>query len=241
MRTGVIIQTRMGSTRLPGKVMLDICGKTVIEHIIERLKQMRRIDEIIIATTTKLQDDIIVEQAMKNGIEYYRGSEDNVLARYYFTAKANSLDVILRITSDCPLIDPHICDNIIRYYCDSKYDIVTNASQDLKQRTYPRGLDCECFSFGALEEAFLKADKNYQKEHVTPYIYENSKSIFYYKNSKDFSIYRWTLDTIEDYQMITAIYKEFYKGKHDFYFEDIIKFLEKHPEVHELNMGVEQK
>lgn len=241
MRTGVIIQTRMGSTRLPGKVMLDICGKPVIQHVIERICQSEELDEVIIATTNLGQDDVIVKVAQKLNVRCFCGSEDDVLSRYYFAAKENNLDIVVRVTSDCPLIDPFVTGDIVRFYKDNNYDIVTNASADLSKRTYPRGLDTEVFSFETLENAFNNARRKYQREHVTPYIYESSKSVYCYKNNRDHSNYRWTLDTEEDFRLIKTVYGYLYSGVHDFYYQDILNLFEKHPEIASINECVEQK
>ncbi|TAH59052.1 MAG: acylneuraminate cytidylyltransferase, partial [Gottschalkiaceae bacterium] len=214
MKIVAIIQARMGSTRLPGKVMMKIAKKTVLDHVVTRVRQSQLIDEIIIATTIEQEDDIIVEEARKIGVKTYRGSEEDVLSRYYYAAKENDADTIIRITSDCPLIDPKITDEIIKFYKKHEYEIVANASSDLSKRTFPRGLDVEIFSFSQLEIAFMKAYEKYQREHVTPYIYEKAKKIYFYKNDVDYSKYRWTLDTEEDFELICRIYDELYKGSH---------------------------
>ncbi len=237
----VIIQARMGSTRLSEKVMKTLCGKTVLAHDIERVKQSKNIDDIVIATTINSNDDIIVEEALKCGVKVFRGSEEDVLSRYYFAAKENNTDIIIRITSDCPLIDPIILDEIIKFYLNNDYEVVTNASSDLSQRTYPRGLDIEIFSFNILEQAYNNAKEKYQREHVTPYIYENSNKIYYFKNPINYSKYRWTLDTEEDLKLISKIYEYLYKGKHDFYLKDIINLMEQKPELYEINKHIEQK
>lgn len=241
MMTGIIIQTRMGSTRLPGKVMLDLSGKPVITHVLERLSQCKNIDKIIIATTTNPEDDVIADYCSKNEVLFYRGSSDNVLSRYYNAAKENKLDLVVRITSDCPLIDPKVTESIVQFYLENKFDIVTNACADLTKRTYPRGLDTEVFSMKLLEDAFNNAQELYQKEHVTPYLYEKSDNVYYYMNGKDYSKYRWTLDTEEDYALIKRVYEEFYHGYHDFFLQNIVEFFEKNPELFEINAHVEQK
>jgi len=241
MKIGAIIQARMGSTRLPEKVMKNIQGKTVLEHVIERVKQSKLIDEIIIATTTNERDTVIENEALRCGVKVFRGSEDDVLSRYYYAAKDNNFDVVIRITSDCPLIDPVIVDEIIDFYKTHDFDIVTNAGIDLTNRTFPRGLDVEVFSFNLLEKAYNNATEKYQKEHVTPYIYETSNNVFYYKNKTDYSKYRWTLDTEEDFELIEEIYNSLYHGVHDFYLIDIIKLFEKKPELYEINAHIEQK
>lgn len=241
MKIGAIIQARMGSTRLPEKVMKKLQGKTVLEHVIERVKQSKLIDEMIIATTTDERDSMIEYEARRCGVKVFRGSEEDVLARYYYTAKANKLDVVVRITSDCPLIDSTVLDEIIDFYQKNNYDIVSNAGSDLSNRTYPRGLDTEIFSFNLLENAFNHAKEKYQREHVTPFIYENSTNVFYYKNSVDYSKYRWTLDTDEDFELISEVYKHLYHGAHDFYLSDIVKLFENMPELYDINEHVEQK
>ena len=241
MTNAAIIQARMGSTRLPAKVMKEIKGKTVLSHVIERVRQSKMLDDIIIATTTLDRDDLIENEAIKCGAKVFRGSEDDVLSRYYYAAKENNIDVVARITSDCPLIDPHVVDEITNFYWAGNYDLVTNAGSDLSQRTYPRGLDTEIFSFAALEEAFINGREKYQREHVTPYIYENSNKIYYYKNAIDYSRYRWTLDTEEDFELINKIYEKLYKGCHDFYLNDIIELFNREPDLFEINAHIEQK
>lgn len=241
MKIGAIIQARMGSTRLPEKVMKNLKGKTVLDHVIERVKQSELIDEIIIATTTHERDAVIESEALRCRVKAFRGSEDDVLSRYYYAAKENNLDVVVRITSDCPLIDPTVLDEIIDFYLKNNYEIVSNAGSDLSNRTYPRGLDTEIFSFEVLENAFNNSKEKYQREHVTPFIYEKATKVFYYKNDIDYSKYRWTLDTDEDFKLITEIYRQLYHGKHDFYLNDIVSLFERHPELRDINAHIEQK
>jgi spore coat polysaccharide biosynthesis protein SpsF len=240
-KTAAIVQARMGSTRLPDKVMKELNGKPVLWHDIQRIKQSKMIDEIIIATTTEKNDQIIYEKAIEWGVEVFRGSEEDVLKRYCDAASENDVDTIVRITSDCPLIDPQVIDEIVKYYNDNDYTLVTNAGSELKNRTYPRGLDTEGFSFKVLEEAFNKAEEKYQREHVTPYIYENYDDVYYYKNDKDLSNYRLTLDTEEDYELIKAIYEKLYHGKHNFYLNEIIELLDNNKELFKLNEKIKQK
>ncbi|WP_341457728.1 GNAT family N-acetyltransferase [Clostridium botulinum] len=235
-----IVQARMGSTRLPGKVLKKICGKTVLEHDIDRLRRVKNIDEIIIATTTLEGDNAIIKECERLGVKYFRGSEDNVLHRYYYAAKENNADIVVRVTSDCPLIDAEVSESIIQYYLDNKsnYDYVSNTID----RTYPRGLDTEIFDFKALEKAFKEATSPRDKEHVTPYIWDNPEifRLNQYKNNKGYSDLRWTLDTEEDYKLISLIYEHFQNKKY-FNMNEIILFLEKNPEVNEINKDVEQK
>lgn len=241
MKIGAIIQARMGSTRLSGKVMKDLHGKSVLSHVIDRIRQSNFIEVIVVATTEHDRDDIIETEAIQCGAHVFRGSEDDVLSRYYDSAKQSNIDIIVRITSDCPVIDPYIIDDMISFYLEGKYELVTNAGSDPAQRTYPRGLDTEVFSFEALENAFIHAKEKYQCEHVTPYIYEHSHQIYYFKNEVDYSEHRWTLDTVEDFQLINEIYSRLYKGKHDFYLSEIIEIFKQEPNLLSINAHIEQK
>lgn len=241
MKTVCIIQARMGSTRLPGKVMLDLCGKTVLEHVIQRVKRVKNIDEIVIATTTDKKDDVIVEETMKCGVKVFRGSEEDVLSRYYYAAKENEADVVVRITSDCPLIDPETTQKTIDYYLKNNdvYDYVSNTLV----RTFPRGLDTEVFSFEVLEKAFNKATLQRDREHVTPYIWDNSEifNLGCYKSDVDYSYLRWTLDTKEDFELIKRIYEDLYINNNCFNFDDIKLVIESNPSYMELNVNIKQK
>lgn len=237
----VIIQARMGSTRLPGKVLMNINGKTVLHHVIDRVSQCKNIDDIIIATTNLEKDDLIVKEVEKIGCKYFRGSEDNVLDRYYEAATLNKSDIIIRITSDCPLIDPKVVDEMIEFYINNNYEMVTNACADSSKRTYPRGLDTEVFSYKVLKEAKENAKESYQLEHVTPYIYENTTKIFYYKNNIDYSKYRFTLDTKEDLKLIKEIYRNLYFGENNFYLKEVIEVMENNPDLYFINNGIKQK
>ncbi|KXG76348.1 cytidylyltransferase domain-containing protein [Thermotalea metallivorans] len=236
-----IIQARMGSTRLPGKILKKVKGKTVLEHVVYRVQQAKQIDKIVIATTELEQDHVVAEKAISCGIRYFRGSEDDVLSRYYHAAKENNADIVVRITSDCPLIDSKLIDKMVQFYKENNYVFVTNVGNHASQRTYPRGLDTEIFSFQVLETAFYNAKEKYQREHVTPYIYENERKIYYYRNDVDYSAYRWTLDTEEDFQLISAVYGYLYDENENFGLGDILKLMEKHPELIKLNEHVEQK
>jgi spore coat polysaccharide biosynthesis protein SpsF len=241
MKRIIIIQARMGSTRFPGKVMKSLSGLPVLDHVLFRAKQIEGINEIIVATTNLKKDDLIEKETVKMGIKCFRGSEGDVLERYYRTARENRGDVIVRISSDCPLIDPKLSTKIIKFFLDNDYDMVSNCGISSFERTYPRGLDTEVFSFSVLEEAYYNASKGYQREHVTPYIYENNKNIYYYKNNTDLSFYRWTLDTGDDFKLIEKVYSHLYKGKHDFYMADIISLFNKRPEYLRINSNVRQK
>lgn len=242
MNVVCIMQTRIGSTRLPGKVLKKICGKTVLEHDIDRLKRIRNINKIVIATTILEKDNCIVEEADRLGISYYRGSEEDVLSRYYYAAKENIADIVVRVTSDCPLIDSDVTEKIVQYYIDNsgKYDYVSNTID----RTYPRGLDTEVFSFRALEKAFFLANSIRDREHVTPYIWDNPNifKLRQYKNDIDYSKLRWTLDTKEDFDLINKIYGILYlKKNNNFNMTDILKLYDLLPELYTINSEIEQK
>lgn len=242
MRVVCIMQARTGSTRLPGKVLKNICGKTVLEHDVERLRKIRNIDEIVIATTDKENDDKIVQEALRLGVKYFRGSEDDVLSRYYYAAKEYKANVVVRVTSDCPLIDYEVSEKIIQYYLENidKYDYVSNTIE----RTYPRGLDTEVFSFKALEKAFNESKLQRDREHVTPYIWDNSNlfKLYYYKNDIDYSELRWTVDTEEDFQLINEIYSLLYPHMNsNFKFKDILDLYNDYPELKSINAHIEQK
>lgn len=234
----VIIQARMGSARLPGKVMMDLCGKPVLGHIIERVKQAKLVDDIVVVTSTLKGDDVICSYLNEIGVKCFRGDEADVLSRYYYAVKQFPADAIVRITADCPLIDPNIIDEIINCFTNSICKYVSNT---VGKRTYPRGLDCEIFTYGLLERAFNEASENYEREHVTPYMYLKQDSILSIENEEDYSYMRWTLDTIEDFQMIQAVYKNFYKGIHDFYMKDVCSFLQSNPEIYQINYNIKQK
>lgn len=241
LKVAAIIQARMGSTRLPGKILKTVNGKTLLEYQIERVKQAKTIDQIIIATTVKESEQPIVELCDKIGIEYYRGSEEDVLSRYYETAQTFGADVIVRLTSDCPIIDPEVIDKVVNQYLDnqSTVDYVSNTLE----RTYPRGLDTEVFSFAALTKAYHEAILPRDKEHVTVYFYTNPDlfKLQGLKNDQDYGSYRWTVDTEEDFELIQLILNELYNPNKTFLLEDVIKLITEHPEWNEINAHIEQK
>ncbi|KAB2952938.1 acylneuraminate cytidylyltransferase [Heliorestis acidaminivorans] len=240
MKIGIIIQARMTSTRLPGKILREVKGKPLIQYQLERLNKVKLKDIPIIATTTKQSDDILVEFCKENNIAFFRGSEDDVLSRYYKTAKEFNVDVIVRITADCPLIDPTVVDEVIDTFLkEKKCDYVSNTNI----RTYPRGMDTEVFTFKALEQSFYEAKTLSEREHVTPYMYTHPE-LFKLKAviaQEDNSSHRWTVDTIEDFELIKLILESFYLYKPDFSLEDCLQLLKKNPEWKRINQGVEQK
>ncbi|KAF0819044.1 N-Acetylneuraminate cytidylyltransferase [Bacillus sp. ZZV12-4809] len=234
-----IIQARMGSTRLPGKIMKQVRGKSLLDYQLERVQKSNKLDEIIVATTIKGQDDYIVDFCKERNIKVSRGSEDNVLERYYHAAKEANADIVVRMTSDCPLIDPEIIDLVISSYLENSLDYVSNT----QIRTYPRGMDTEVFSFSVLEQAFMNAQKEYEKEHVTPYLYLNPNlySIGQVENDVDLSKYRLTVDTPEDFELISILIEDLYQENKLFGLDKIIQKLEQEPHLFEINKHIEQK
>jgi len=235
MNIVVITQARVGSTRFPGKIMKEILGKKVLIHDLDRIKEMKTINKIVVATTDLEKDDSIINTVKKynKDIGIYRGSEDDVLDRYYKAAKEFNANVIVRITSDCPLIDPNISDLVVETFLENKCDYCCNNMP----RTYPHGLDTEVFSFEALERAWREARKSYEREHVTPYIRESPDKfkIINVRNNVDLSNLRWTLDYPEDFEFITEIYKRLSPKKKIFYRQDILDVLNKEPWLIEIN------
>jgi spore coat polysaccharide biosynthesis protein SpsF len=241
MKVVAIIQARMGSTRLPGKVMKTILGKPVILWDLERVSLSKLIDEIVVAIPYGNENDIIEDTIKEHDdkIIIIRGSEHDVLDRYYRAALQTNADVIVRITSDCPLIDPVIVDSIIEQFFNNDCVYCSN----ILQRTYPRGLDTEVFSFEALKKAWKESKKDYEREHVTPYMIENPNRFKLHNvvNDNDLSNLRWTLDTEEDLKFIEIIYKQKIPEKQMFLMDDVLDLLEKEPGLNEINMHIEQK
>ncbi|KRE97947.1 acylneuraminate cytidylyltransferase [Paenibacillus sp. Soil766] len=239
MKTVAIIQARMGSTRLPGKVLKRLEDDTVLGHVVHRLQAVDNIDEIVVATTTNSEDDVIESKMNTYGIKVYRGNEQNVLSRYYEAAVKAEADIIIRITSDCPLIDPDVTAAVIRFFHAENADYVSNSLE----RSFPRGLDTEVFLMSVLQKAFENAVSPEHLEHVTPYIYQNPHSfkLASYTNEIDYSSYRWTLDTQEDWELINEIYRRLYAKNSMFGWRQVIGLMKEYPELPMINAHVEQK
>ena len=236
MNLRIIIQARMTSTRLPSKVMLPLCKKTVLEVMLDRLKEFQ--DDIIIATTDDGTEAPIVELCKSLQIDYFQGDTDDVLARYYHAARRFGADeetLIVRCTSDCPLIDADIVKNSIEFFKNSDAQYVCACQES----GFPRGMDTEVFSFKHLQEAYENAISEHHKEHVTPYVKENVKCACY-QNPQDHSKYRLTLDEADDYKAIKELYKKL-GCRTDFSYDEMIQSLEKNPYIYEMNRDVEQK
>ena len=238
MKIIAVVQARMGSTRLPGKVLMDLGGEPVLCRVVQRLRRAATLADVVVATTKSLKDEAIVRLCEERKINIFRGSEEDVLDRYYRTAEFYGCDAVARITSDCPLIDPGLVDEVIREFLNQRAEYASN----VLQRTYPRGLDTEVFTMGALNEIWRTAAEPHQREHVTPRFYERPDlfRLALVRGKEDHSRYRWTLDTQDDLQLIRAIYSHF-GNRDNFTWRDAIDLMEQMPELHNINAHVMQK
>ncbi len=231
-----IIQARVRSTRLPGKVLLKIFDKTILEHVVSRIKKCRLVNLVVVATTTNSADSKIASLCKKNKIPIYRGSEEDVLDRYYQVAKLYHAKNIIRITSDCPLIDPIIIDDVINAHLKYKVDYTSNTLLE----KFPDGEDIEIFKFATLEKAWVNAKLKSEREHVTPYMRKHCE-IFKLHSvgaKKDYSGKRWTLDEAKDFLFIEKIYKYLYKNSNYFGMKEILKLLYIRPELERINSNI---
>jgi spore coat polysaccharide biosynthesis protein SpsF len=235
-----IVQARMTSTRLPGKVLHKVLGKPMLSIQLERIRQVSQIGMVVVATTDNAADDAIEKVAGMENVAIFRGSENDVLSRFHEAANVFDADVIVRLTGDCPLIDPDIIAHVIKTFLDSRNGchFVTNAIP----RSYPAGLDVECFSKSALETANAEATECYDREHVTPYFYKHpyrfkARSVIC---DKDLSKERWTLDEPSDFELIKKIIEGLYEQNPKFRMYDILSFLNAHPDLRALNSMVRE-
>jgi spore coat polysaccharide biosynthesis protein SpsF (cytidylyltransferase family) len=231
-----LIQARMGSSRLPSKVLMNLCGKTVLEHVVTRVKESKFIDEVIVATTISIQDLQIVNFCASNNVRVFIGSEQDVLDRYYQAARLLRPANIIRITSDCPMIDPEIIDLIGHQHMLARADYSSNTLDE----TYPDGLDAEIFTFDSLEIAWHEAILKSDREHVTPYIKKNPNKfkLLSVKNDENLSHMRWTIDQPEDYKFLSEIYGNIYPNNPKFRTKDVLEEINKHPQLKEINGGI---
>lgn len=231
-----IIQARTGSTRLPNKVLLPLMGKPMLAHVIERVQASQKVDQIILATTTHESDDALAGLADSLGVACYRGSENDVLDRYYQAAKLHQASVVVRITGDCPVIDPAVIDRTIGLFQSDNYAYVNN----FLHRTYPDGLDTEVFTFAALETAWQEANLPSEREHVTPYLYKHPEKFPQagLVQAPDLSHFRWTVDEPVDFEFIQAVYAGLYAQNPLFDMHAITAFLEQNPELVKLNQAI---
>jgi spore coat polysaccharide biosynthesis protein SpsF (cytidylyltransferase family) len=201
----------MRSTRLPGKVMMDLAGRSVLSHVLERCRAVPGIDRVICATVASPECDALAEEAKRAGVAVFRGDESDVLGRYHQAAEQAGADVVLRVTSDCPMIDPDVCGQVVQSLQDAGADF---ASNNAEPKSWPHGLDCEAFTFAWLDKAALEATAPFDREHVGPYIRKHaSAKVNVACPDGDFSAHRWTLDTPEDLVALRRIFARLPQGR----------------------------
>lgn len=237
MRTVAVIQARMGSTRLPGKVMMDLAGKPMLARVVNRVCEAQRVEKVVIATTLHSADENIINLCKEHNWSWFRGKEADVLDRYYQAAKHFRAEVIVRLTADCPLLDAVLIDRVIDTFYTGNYDYVSNVTN----RTYPKGLDTEVFGWSTLERAWQEAMLEPEREHVTPYM-RNHPELFRVANVEqdvDLSHLRWTLDKPEDLEFMRAVYS--YLESPTAGMEDVLAILDQYPELSKINahLGVD--
>jgi len=233
-----IIQARTNSTRLPQKILLEVLEKTLLELMIERIRNSKSLEKIVIATTVNPIDDVIEDLCKKLQIECYRGSEDDVLSRYVMVGEKTKSDIIVRLNSDCPLIDPCIIDEVITFYLNNNYDYVSNVFP--KFGSFPEGMGVEIFSHGLLKTISIKAKKPSQREHPTSFIWTQPTKfkIFRIECKKNLKKYRLSLDYEEDFQLIKSVFNGLYDRNKKFGLDEIIDWLDKNPKVFHLNSHI---
>ncbi len=229
MKMVAIVQARMASTRLPAKVLADIIGKPMLMRVVERIRSARLVDQIVVATSSGTADDALWDLCLNQGIPCYRGSEQDVLDRYYQAARAHKATAVVRVTADCPLIDPAVIDRVISIFQAGTYDYVSNTLR----YTYPDGLDVEVCTFAALERAWHETNKPSEREHVTPYLKSSGgfciANVEHDLDLSDFN-YRWTVDEPSDLAFVRAVYA-YFGGRTDFGLTDVLALLDQHPDL----------
>jgi spore coat polysaccharide biosynthesis protein SpsF len=228
-----ILQARVSSSRLPGKVLKPILGAPMLQRQIERLKSVRRMDRLVVATSDQENDTPLAALCESIGVECFRGNLDDVLDRFYKCAISYAPETVVRITGDCPLIDPQVVDTAIEYFQSHEYDYVSNSLT----RTFPDGLDVEVFTLQSIKTAWREAALPSEREHVTPFIYKNPDkfSIGQFTNPIDLSEHRWTVDEQADYELVNIVYETLYPKKRNFSMQDVLELLKARPKLRELN------
>lgn len=235
MRIVCIIQARMSSTRLPNKVLIPLAGREVLSHILQRLSFCKTLDEIIVATSTDNTDDELAEWCLQRKVMLFRGSLNDVLDRYYQCALIHNADAVVRITGDCPAIDPNIVDDVVKGFSIKKFDLFYLGGN------FPDGLDCAVFSFGALEKAWKEAMLPSEREHVGPYIVNNPKKfkIGSIEKFNDLGHHRWTLDEPRDLEFLQAVFEYLYdKELPPFSSKDILDLMKREPKLLKINQNI---
>jgi spore coat polysaccharide biosynthesis protein SpsF len=234
--TVAILQARCSSSRLPGKVLKPILGTPMLAHQLARLGAVTHIDKLVVATSTDATDDPLVELCERAGVSCFRGDLNDVLDRYYQAARAEAPDHVVRLTGDCPLTDPEVIDQLMDFYHEGGYDYASNTIKP----TFPHGLDCEVFSFAALEEAWREARLPSQREHVTPFIKTQPERyrLGLFQHEPDLSHLRWTVDEPSDFAFVTRVYERLYSAMPNFRTRDVLRLLEREPELASINASV---
>lgn len=240
MNVVAIIQARMTSERLPGKVLKQILGKPMLSYQIERLRRAKSLSQVVIATTTNETDDPVEVLAVKEGVGVFRGSEHDVLSRYWGAAQKHHAQTVIRINGDCPLIDPTLVDDLVSYY---QNNFPKNVEYAANNRTYPRGQDTEIFSIELLERAHKNAHKPYEREHVTPYFYQNPElfKVHFLDCEPSVRDFRMTVDTAEDFKVIEELIHRLYPQNNIFGWQEIVEELKRDPVLRALNKDIQQK
>ena len=238
MKTVAIVQARLGSSRLPGKVLQPLAGEPMLVRVVRRLSRARTLDAVVVATSTAQADDAIVELGRREGWPVERGSESDLLDRYTSAAQAHAVKVVVRVTSDCPLIDPELVDEVVDAFSGSGADYASNT---LEPRTYPRGLDIEVMTMTALSRAWREDTNPAWREHATPYLYRHPERfrLLRVAGFEDHSEHRWTVDTEADLELVRRIYDAFPDDR--FGWREVLELLEQHPDWSAINRGVPQK
>lgn len=238
MKIVAIIQARMGSTRLPGKVLRDIGGMTMLARVVRRVQRATLLHEVVVATSMEASDTAIVQECHHLSVPVFQGNEQDVLDRYYQAAIMYQAAGVIRITADCPLIEAEVIDKVVAAFKAQPADYASN----IIERTYPRGLDTEVMTLGALEQVWRSATEPYQRIHVTPYFYQHPEQfrLLSITSDADYSHYRWTVDTAEDLTFIQAVYAHF-GGLDNFSWREVLRLMHYHPELLHLNEAIQQK
>ncbi len=241
-RVVALIQARVGSSRLPGKVLLDIEGVPMLLRVVTRVARAETVAEVVVATTTLLADDRVEALCREQGLSCFRGHPTDVLDRYHSAAVVHRAEVIVRITGDCPVIDPNVVDLTVRAFLGSVPPVDLALNRYVDHRTYPIGLDTEVCSFEALETAWRQADQAYQREHVMPYLYDPPEHfrVLHVQSDQDWGHLRWTVDTPEDLAFIRAVYRHF-APRDDFGWKEILELTQSRSDLAALNAQVPHK
>lgn len=235
-RVIAIVQARMGSSRLPGKVMEDVCGRPLLARVIERAKLIRGVDKVIVATTTDACDRVLLRLAEQCDVEGFAGSAADVLDRYYQATRRWEAPVVIRLTGDCPLLDPEVSSRVVSEFLQGRFDYVSNVHPS----TFPDGLDTEVFSRQALERAWREAALPSEREHVTPFIWKHGDRfrLGNVSHRRDLSTHRWTVDQPEDLTFVRAVYDRMRHAGPVFGMDQVLALLSNEPHLETLNRGL---